>query len=173
MFYSCIHCCFIMHTHYCFMWVYIYMMVWLTVGAVLVDLCVRVDLNCGSLRNLRNLSFKSGVNNQVVVLINAFELLRDGQAFPARLEGHISLTSELSAWQTGERGSVRLHHTNWITAQQTTQTDASKLTHTVLKTLILKGMVCCKTYLLYSGSFCSLTTHLTTSYTSVTPSLNV
>lgn len=138
-----------MHTH-CFMHTHAVMMVWLTVGAVLVDLCVGVNLNCGSLRNLRNLSFKSGVNHQVVVLINAFELLRDSQPFPAWLEGHVDLTSELSAWQTGQRGSVRLDFHQ--SAQQTTQTDVSKQ-RVRWKYIDFKRIFCHKKYLLYSGSF--------------------
>lgn len=73
------------------------MHVGLTVAAVLVDLGVGVDLNRGSLRNLGNLSFKSGVNHQVVMLIDAFEILRDGQPLAAWLEGHIGPTYELSA----------------------------------------------------------------------------
>lgn len=69
----------------------------LTVPVVLVDLFVRVDLDRGSGLDGRNLSLQLGAHHQVVVLVDAFELLLDGQTLVSRLENHLSLPGKHAA----------------------------------------------------------------------------
>ena len=66
----------------------------LTVAAVLVDLRVGLYLHRGSLGHLWHTALQGGADHQVVVLIDAFELLPDGQFLVARREGDLSLSSE-------------------------------------------------------------------------------
>ncbi len=75
----------------------------LTVVAVLVDLRVRVGLHGGAARHLRDPTFQGGAHHQVVVLINAFELLPDGQLLIPWQKGHLSLPCELPPYR-GQRG---------------------------------------------------------------------
>lgn len=76
----------------------------LTVVAVLVDLRVRVDLHSGAARHLRDPAFQGGAHRQVVVLIDAFEHLPDGQLLIPWQKGHISLPCELPSYRRQRRG---------------------------------------------------------------------
>lgn len=71
----------------------------LTVVAVLVDLRVRVDLHRGTACHLRDPAFQGGAHCQVVVLIDAFELLPDGQLLIPWQKGHLCLACELSPYR--------------------------------------------------------------------------
>lgn len=68
----------------------------LTVVAVVVDLRVRLDLHGGAVRNLRNPPVHGGGHHQVVVLVDAFEFLSDGQLLVPRLERDLHLPRELA-----------------------------------------------------------------------------
>lgn len=68
----------------------------LTVVAVMVDLGIRLDLHSGAVGNFGNPSFYGGAHHQVVVLVDAFELLPDGQLLVPRLERDLHLARELA-----------------------------------------------------------------------------
>lgn len=70
----------------------------LTVVGVQVDLSVWVDLHCCPLWQLGNSAFNLGVNQQMVMLVDAFELLSDGHLLTALQESDLSLPRELSAY---------------------------------------------------------------------------
>lgn len=75
----------------------------LTVVAVLVDLGVGLDLHGGARRHLGHLALHVGAHLQVVVLVDAFEFLPDGQLLIPRQKGHVGLPCELTPWP-GQRG---------------------------------------------------------------------
>lgn len=76
----------------------------LTVVAVLVDLRVRADLHSGSLRHLGDPAFQAGFHHQVVMLIDASELLPDGQFLIPWQKGHLSLPCELPPFRGQRKG---------------------------------------------------------------------
>lgn len=76
----------------------------LTVVAVLVDLRVRVDPHGGATRHLRDPALQGGAHCQVVVLIDAFELLPDGQLLIPWQKGHLSLPYKLPPYRGQRRG---------------------------------------------------------------------
>lgn len=78
-------------------------MVYLTVAAVLIDLRVRIDLHGGAARHLRDPAFQGGAHRQVVVLIDAFELLPDGQLLIPWQKGHLGLPCELPPYRGQKR----------------------------------------------------------------------
>lgn len=67
----------------------------LTVVAVLVDLRVGVNLHGGAPRHLRDPAVQGAAHHQVIVLVDAFELLPDGQLLIPWQKGHLSLPCEL------------------------------------------------------------------------------
>lgn len=69
----------------------------LTVVGVQVDLSVWVDLHSCSLWQLGNSAFDLGVNQQMVMLVNAFELLSNGRLLTALQESDLRLPRELAA----------------------------------------------------------------------------
>lgn len=77
----------------------------LTVVAVLVDLGVGLDLHGGAGRHLGHPALHVGAHHQVVVLVDAFEFLRDGQLLIPRQKGHVGPPCELAPWPgQGGRG---------------------------------------------------------------------
>lgn len=79
---------------------------YLTVVAVLVDLGIRADLHVGATGHLGDPAFQGGAHHQVVVFIDAFELLPDGQLLIAWQEGHFSLPCELPPYRGQRRGGL-------------------------------------------------------------------
>lgn len=75
---------------------------YLTVVAVLIDLRIRLNLHGGAVRHLRDPAFQGGAHHQVVVLIDAFELLPDGQLLIPWQKGHLNLPCELPPYR-GQR----------------------------------------------------------------------
>lgn len=60
---------------------------------------VGVDLDRGSLRNLRDPAVQLCADHQVIVFIDAFELLSDDQLLITGMEGHLGLSGEhTSCW---------------------------------------------------------------------------
>lgn len=76
----------------------------LTVVAVLIDLRVALNLHSGAARHLRDPAFQGGAHHQVVMLIDAFELLPDGQFLIPWQKGHLSLPCELPPYRRQRRG---------------------------------------------------------------------
>lgn len=74
----------------------------LTIVAVLIDLRVWVNLHGGAARHLRDPALHGGAQCQVVVLVDAFELLPDGQLLIPWQKGHLGLSCELPPY--GEEG---------------------------------------------------------------------
>lgn len=62
----------------------------------MVDLRIRLDVHGGAVRNFRNPALHGGAHHQVVVLVDAFELLSDGQLLIPRLERDLDLPRELA-----------------------------------------------------------------------------
>lgn len=66
----------------------------LTVAAVLIDLGVGLNLHRGAAGHLGDPAFHAGAHHQVVVLVDAFEFLPDGQLLIPRQKGHLGLPCE-------------------------------------------------------------------------------
>lgn len=75
----------------------------LTVAAVMVDLGIRLDLHGGAVGNLGDPAVHGGAHHQVVVLVDAFELLPDGQLLVPGLERDLHLPRELAPCGGGRR----------------------------------------------------------------------
>lgn len=91
----------------------------LTVVAVLVNLGIGLYRHSGAVRNFRNPAVHGGAHHQVVVLIDAFEFLSDGQPLVARLKGDLGLQRELApcgGQKRGGQGSLSARPELWLPA---------------------------------------------------------
>lgn len=85
----------------------------------MVDLRVRLDLDGGAVRNLRNPALHAGAHHQVVMLVDALELLSDGELLTSRLERDLHLPRELAPCGGRRRRAQRLRSGPaelWLTA---------------------------------------------------------
>lgn len=76
----------------------------LTVVAVLVDLRVRANLHRSVTWHLWDPSVQVSAHFKVVMLIDAFELLRDAQLLITRLKGHLGLPREHPTYSKHTKG---------------------------------------------------------------------
>lgn len=84
-------------------WWYFWLRTALTVAWILVNLVVRLDLDRGFTRHLRDPAVQMCADHQVIMLIDATELLSDGQPLVAGLEDHLGLACENPSCGHGEK----------------------------------------------------------------------
>lgn len=84
----------------------IYLSGGLTAAGVLVDLSVGLDLDRGSLRHLWDPAVQFSADQQVIVFIDATELLPDGQPLVPGLEDHLGLPREYPSCRDPNPGNT-------------------------------------------------------------------